>query len=124
MTEINPTYQRIYQVIKKIPKGRLATYGQIALLAGIGRQPRRVGYALNILPEDKKIPWHRVINAQGEISRRPEIGCMELQRTLLEKEGIIFDHHAQISLHRFQWKPKKCLPASIEKSSAISLLVC
>ncbi len=101
---MDPIYQRIYSIIQKIPKGRVATYGQIARLAGTG-QPRRVGYALRILPEENKVPWHRVINAKGEISRRWEMGCAEHQKTLLEKEGIAFDTHARVSLSEFQWQP-------------------
>lgn len=102
---IDPIYQRIYKIIKQIPKGRVATYGQIAKLAGIPGQPRRVGYALSILPEGEVVPWHRVVNAKGEVSPRIEMGYAELQRRLLEKEGIRFDANAKISLSKFQWKP-------------------
>lgn len=97
-------YETIYKIVKKIPKGRVATYGQIAKLAGIGGQPRRVGYALSVLPDDYDIPWHRVINAKGEISPRMS-GFQELQETLLKKEGIVFKDN-RISLERYQWRPK------------------
>jgi len=98
------TYERIYAVIRRIPKGRVATYGQIAQLAGLGGHARQVGYALSALPEDRDVPWHRVINAKGEISVRSEPGCENLQRAYLAKEGIVFDGNARVSLKRFQWK--------------------
>ncbi|MCA9398238.1 MAG: MGMT family protein [Candidatus Omnitrophica bacterium] len=97
-------YKTIYSVIHQIPKGRVATYGQVAKLAGIPQQPRRVGYALRILPEGAEVPWHRVVNAQGKISMRWELGCVDLQRVLLEKEGIIFDNDGRIILNNFLWK--------------------
>ena len=102
---MDPVYQDIYRVIKMIPAGRVATYGQISQLAGIGRQPRRVGHALSIIPDNENIPWHRVINAKGEISRRWEMGYVELQHDLLLKEGIFFDKKGRIPLDRFQWRP-------------------
>ena len=96
------TYQKIYTIVKKIPRGKVATYGQIAHLVGIPSQPRRIGYALSALNEDSNVPWQRVINAQGKISPRP---FSDRQRTLLEKEGIIFTEGSQIDLQKFQWEP-------------------
>ncbi len=61
-------YERIYSVIRKIPSGKVATYGQIARLAGMPRHARQVGYALHVLPEKANVPWHRVISSKGEIS--------------------------------------------------------
>ncbi len=98
-------YQLIYHVVKKIPKGRVATYGQIALLAGLAGQARRVGYALFNLADGNAVPWHRVINAKGQISRLPDPEWMEIQRTLLQAEGVVFDHRDRIDLNRFQWRP-------------------
>jgi methylated-DNA-protein-cysteine methyltransferase related protein len=100
------SYERIYAVIRRIPKGRVATYGQIAQMAGLPRHARQVGYALSALPEGRDVPWHRVINAKGEISMRAEPHFGELQRTRLEKEGVVFNRNNQTSLARFQWKPK------------------
>ena len=100
------TYERIYNVVKRIPRCRVATYGQIAELAGLPRQPRMVGYALSALPESRSIPWHRVINAKGEVSARSEPGFDQLQRNLLEDEGIEFDARDRISLARFRWQPR------------------
>ncbi len=97
-------YRRIYAVVKKIPKGRVATYGQIARLAGLAGHARQVGYALSALPNDQEAPWHRVINAKGEISARFEPYFEKRQRAALEKEKIIFGAKGQISLVRYQWK--------------------
>jgi|CXWL01.1.fsa_nt_gi methylated-DNA-protein-cysteine methyltransferase-like protein len=97
-------YEKIYCAVKKIPRGRVATYGQIAAIVGIPKDARRVGYALSALLDDSDVPWQRVINAKGEISERPSA---EVQRIFLEQEGIIFTKCAQIDLLRFQWKPMK-----------------
>ena len=103
---MSTTYERIYNVVKRIPRGRVATYGQIAELAGLPRQPRMVGYALSALPESWSIPWHRVINAKGQVSARSEPDFDYPQRALLESEGIEFDAKNRISLTRFRWKPR------------------
>ena len=100
------TYERTYAVVKKIPRGRVATYGQIATLAGLRGQPRQVGYALNHLRGIGDVPWHRVINAKGEISKRSQPGCEKVQRTLLEREGVEFGLNGQVELTRFQWKSR------------------
>lgn len=99
--------QSILSVVRRIPRGRVATYGQIAELAGIPRQPRQVGYALHALPTGSRIPWHRVINAQGCISFRAHGGGEVLQRALLESEGVTFDQRGRVSLRRHQWKPRR-----------------
>jgi methylated-DNA-protein-cysteine methyltransferase-like protein len=100
------TYDLIYGVIRRIPRGRVATYGQIADLVGIPRQPRRIGYALSALSEDSGVPWHRVLNAEGKVSLRSETGVESLQRRLLRQEGVVFDANARVSLARFQWRPR------------------
>lgn len=97
-------YDRIYNTVRRIPKGRVATYGQIATLAGIPRQARQIGYALSALKDDT-VPWHRVVNAKGEISRRADTGYEDYQRILLEQEGVIFDANSRISLERYRWRP-------------------
>ena len=101
------TYARIYAVVKKIPRGRVATYGQIAALAGMPRHARQVGYALHTLADDSGVPWQRVINAQGEISPRTWSENHLLQRILLEDEGVEFNAQGRVSLSRFGWKPKR-----------------
>ncbi len=100
------TYKEIYGVAKNIPRGRVATYGQIAAITGIPGQPRQVGYALNALRGARSVPWHRVINAKGEISIRTQLGCEKVQRVLLEREGIEFDLQGRVELARFCWKPR------------------
>lgn len=101
---MNKNYHNIYEIVKKIPYGKVATYGQIAALAGIGRNARMVGYALFSLPDDLEIPWHRVINRKGEISYSPARNQHDnLQRKLLELEGIVFDMNGRIDLKNFLW---------------------
>jgi methylated-DNA-protein-cysteine methyltransferase-like protein len=100
------SYSRIYAVVNGIPAGCVATYGQVAALAGLSGHARQVGYALNALPEGHNIPWHRVINAKGQISVRAEFGHDNLQRLLLEAEGVAFDGKGSVSLERFGWRPK------------------
>ena len=96
-------YDKIYSVIKNVPEGCVATYGQIAEMAGIPRNARQVGYALSNLPQDKNIPWHRIINAKGEVSTRARLGRENVQRILLEEEGIEFDANGRVSLDEFGW---------------------
>jgi TDG/mug DNA glycosylase family protein len=98
-------YARIYAVIRQVPRGRVATYGEIARLAGIPRHARQVGYALAALRSDD-VPWHRVINAKGEVSPRAEPGTEAMQRKLLEREGVVFGAHARVSLAHFGWPPE------------------
>jgi methylated-DNA-protein-cysteine methyltransferase-like protein len=102
-------HDRIYEVVSSIPRGRVATYGQVAELAGIPGQSRRIGYALSALPDGSPIPWHRVINAQGKISFRTHSGPEKLQRRLLKQEGIAFNASQRIDLDRFQWRPRRGL---------------
>ena len=94
-------YEKIWKTITKIPRGRVATYGQIAKLAGMEGQPRLVGYALHALPRGSSVPWHRVINAMGRISLPGPTG--RHQQLLLEKEGITFSAANRVNLHKFQW---------------------
>jgi methylated-DNA-protein-cysteine methyltransferase related protein len=119
----------ILAAVRAIPRGRVATYGQIARLAGLGGQARRVGYALSALPAGSRVPWHRVVNAAGRISERrppksrrrpvllmsaprrrdarPGDPAIELlQRRLLEREGVRFDRTGRIDLARFRWRPR------------------
>jgi methylated-DNA-protein-cysteine methyltransferase related protein len=98
------SYERIYAIVSQIPSGCVATYGQIARLAGIPGQARQVGYALSALADGRDIPWHRVINARGGISRRSEPGLEQIQHSLLVQEGIVFGPDLRISLSRYQWE--------------------
>jgi len=103
----NGIYNSIYEIVKLIPKGYVATYGQVASLAGIEGHARLVGYALNCLPDRADVPWHRVINAKGKISMRSTPGAADYQRHLLETEGVRFSQSGTISFERFLWKWKK-----------------
>lgn len=111
-TDTESAYSRIYAAVKKIPRGKVATYGQIAELAGMPRHARQAGYALAATPEGMKIPWHRVINSQGRISlrlRHWDSGSDDLQKILLEAEGVVFVA-GKVNLKKFQWQPKPAHP--------------
>jgi methylated-DNA-protein-cysteine methyltransferase related protein len=99
-------YRAIYRVVRRIPRGRVATYGEVARLAGHPGAARQVGYALHALPDGSDVPWHRVINARGEISPRAEEGPEHLQRALLEEEGVVFDLRGRCDLQRWSWRPR------------------
>ncbi|MBW2241536.1 MAG: MGMT family protein [Deltaproteobacteria bacterium] len=96
-------YKKIYRVVRRIPRGRVATYGQIAELADLPRQARQVGYALHALPHGSTVPWQRVVNARGEVSARSVPGTEPLQRAILEAEGVVFSAAGKIDLTRFRW---------------------
>jgi methylated-DNA-protein-cysteine methyltransferase-like protein len=104
--KVSATYVRVYAVVKRIPHGRVATYGQVATLAGIPGAARQVGYALNATPEGMRIPWQRVINAQGTVSPRADPDDETHQRTLLEAEGVSFDNN-RVDLERYRWRPRQ-----------------
>ena len=99
---------RIWSAIRRIPRGRVATYGQIATLAGIPRQPRRVGQALRTLPRGSSLPWHRVVSAGGVLGlgRYDAMAGWE-QRVRLEQEGVRFGRRGRVSLQEFGWKTKR-----------------
>jgi methylated-DNA-protein-cysteine methyltransferase-like protein len=110
---------RILAVVARIPRGRVATYGQVAELAGLPRQPRRVGYALAALPEGSRVPWQRVINAQGRISPRAEPRWEVIQRVLLEREGVVLDAAGRVDLARFRWRPRAGRAAGVRGRLAV-----
>jgi methylated-DNA-protein-cysteine methyltransferase-like protein len=99
-------YARIYAVIRRIPTGRVATYGQVAELAGLAGHARQVGYALHALPLSSAVPWHRVVNAAGGVSPRAVPGAELTQRQLLEAEGVGFDLRGRIRLEKVRWRPR------------------
>jgi methylated-DNA-protein-cysteine methyltransferase-like protein len=99
------SYQRIYAVVRRIPRGRVTTYGAVARIAGLPGQPRLVGYALSALPDGTAVPWHRVINAQGRLSlERAGASAGLTQRMRLEREGIRVDAGGRVSLTKFGWR--------------------
>ena len=97
-------FARLLAVVRRIPRGRVASYGQVAVLAGLPRYARHVGYALHALPAGTPLPWHRVVNARGGISVRPWDGGAETQRMRLEAEGVQFDARGRVPLERYGWK--------------------
>jgi len=90
MVERKGLYEIIYEMVKRIPKGKVATYGQIARLCGLREHARLVGYALHNLKPTSDVPWQRVINSKGMISLPSQTGAYERQKKLLEKEGVVF----------------------------------
>lgn len=99
-------YERIYTIVSQIPYGQVATYGQVAEMAGLPGHARLVGYALyRVALPDRSIPWHRVINAQGKVSESPNRnGSDRLQRDLLEAEGIQFSPDQRIDFKHYGWR--------------------
>lgn len=97
------TFEKIYEVVKTIPKGKVASYGLVALLAGNPRWSRVVGYALHVNPQPGIIPCHRVVTRNGELSKAFAFGGENMQRTLLEEEGIEFLNDGRVDMQRFLW---------------------
>lgn len=100
-------FKKVYAQVKKIPRGRVSTYGEIARQIGFKRYARQVGYALNAVKPEDQVPWHRVVNAQGGISVRKEGHADQLQKKLLEQEGVVFSSLDKINLKLYQWLPKE-----------------
>ncbi|TGL44742.1 MGMT family protein [Leptospira perdikensis] len=101
-------YDSVYAVVKKIPKGKVTTYGHIALLLGSPRAARAVGYALNALKKEmeQKVPWQRVINAKGQISFRGDGFRASLQKKILQSEGVSFDlNNDTLNFDKYGWFP-------------------
>jgi methylated-DNA-protein-cysteine methyltransferase-like protein len=104
-TDHSSLSQRIKDIIKEIPRGRVATYGQIATMAGSPRGARQVVRILHSSSRKEKLPWHRVISSKGRISLPPGFGY-ETQKSLLLEEGIVFDRNVTVDFERFLWSPK------------------
>lgn len=96
------TFEKIYEVVKSIPRGRVATYGQVAALAGNPRWARVVGYALHVNPKPFVIPCHRVVNREGRLAPGFAFGGENVQRQLLEAEGIVFEADGKIDLEKYR----------------------
>jgi len=98
-----PLFESIFDVVRSVPKGRVVTYGQIADF--VGRcSPLMVGFAMAAVPFDSDVPWHRVVNRHGRISSRGDGDGEQIQKALLEAEGVCFDEKGRIDLEPFQWK--------------------
>jgi methylated-DNA-protein-cysteine methyltransferase-like protein len=94
-------FSRVYTLVRQIPRGHVATYGQIARALGAPHAARTVGWAMHACPDN--VPWHRVVNARGEISLRPTAGYHE-QRARLIAEGVRFNRAGKIDLQKYGWK--------------------
>lgn len=101
---MNGFFKKVYEVVKQIPCGKVATYGQIATLAGAPRMSRQVGWALHVNPEPYVIPCHRVVNREGKLSGAFAFGGLDAQRYLLANEGVKFESDGSVDLERFQWE--------------------
>ena len=98
--------ERVYKIVRRIPRGRVMTYGQIAYLLGEGYTPRTVGFAMHGADESNT-PWYRVINSQGKCSTARIVLPADRQQRMLEQEGVKFDHTGRCDLEQFLWKPKR-----------------
>lgn len=101
---VRERYERVWAIISGIPKGCVATYGQVADLAGFPRAPRFTGAALRHVPDSMSLPWHRVINARGELSFPKGSPAWNKQKARLEREGVTFVN-GRIDLQRYRWAP-------------------
>ena len=105
MGKDNPKYrERVYAIVRRIPSGRVMTYGQIAELLGDGYTPRTVGFCMHSSPDGT--PWHRVLNAQGKTSTGRIVLPQDKQQRMLEHEGVVFDKNARCDLEKFLYIPK------------------
>jgi methylated-DNA-protein-cysteine methyltransferase-like protein len=95
--------EKIWQIVNQIPKGKVASYGQIAILAGLPGYARYVGYTMKSLPSGTKLPWYRVVNSQGKVSFPWGSVQYQTQKSKLEKEGIVFVN-GKFSMSKFQWQ--------------------
>ena len=95
------SFERIYEVVRRIPKGKVATYGQVAAAAGNPRWSRVVGFALHVNPYPEEIPCFRVVNRFGECSGSFAFGGETVQQRLLEEDGVVFDDEGRIDLHKY-----------------------
>lgn len=95
--------ERVYAVVRRVPRGRVTTYGDVGAVLGSPRVARQVGWALAALPSDTDVPWQRVINAKGMVSGRGELGRAELQEALLRQEGVVFDARGRCDLRALRW---------------------
>lgn len=100
------TFEKIYEQVKKIPKGKVATYGQIALMAGNPRWSQIVGYALHANPEPGIIPCHRVVNKEGKLAKSFAFGGENVQRDMLTSEGVFFLDEDTVDLEKCRYSPR------------------
>jgi len=109
--------ERVYEIVRRIPEGRVMTYGQIAEILGEGYTPRTVGFVMHAANEETT-PWHRVINSQGACSTGRVILPPDKQQKMLEAEGIVFDARGRCDLGRYRWTPEEVERAEDEDDEA------
>ena len=108
-------HAQVWALVRQVPRGRVATYGQIATLLGSPRVARHVGWAMSAaLRADEPVPWHRIINSRGQISHRGEVGRGSHQRELLEREGVVFDDRDRIDLDEYRWDFPGVTPGELD----------
>ena len=95
----------VWKLVQAIPRGKVASYGQLAAMLGKPRRARQVGFALHRTPEELVLPWHRVINARGKISFSSNSHEYVLQKAMLEAEEVVFEDGDRIDLDRYGWRP-------------------
>jgi methylated-DNA-protein-cysteine methyltransferase related protein len=113
--------ERVYQIVRRIPRGRVMTYGQIAYILGQGYTPRTVGFVMHGANE-KKTPWHRVINSQGRCSTGGVVLPADKQQRMLEAEGVEFSAGGSCSLEKVVWHPAQEKIEKTETAKARSAL--
>jgi methylated-DNA-protein-cysteine methyltransferase-like protein len=97
-------HDKVWAMVRRVPRGRVTTYGQVATLLGSPRVARQVGWAMAAASNaEQPVPWHRVINAQGRISHRGDLFRAQRQQELLEREGVRFDDEGRVDLDRYLW---------------------
>lgn len=106
--------ERVYEIVRQIPRGRVMTYGQIAIILGEGYTARTVGYVMH--GADDGVPWQRVINSQGKISTGRLSIPVNLQQSMLEQEGVVFNAKGKSDLNKFQWWPEGFEPEDDEQA--------
>ncbi|MBC8061414.1 MAG: MGMT family protein [Clostridiaceae bacterium] len=106
-------FQQVYEIVAQIPKGKIATYGQIAAMLGTPKNARIVGYAMNAAPAEMKLPCHRVLNKKGALSPAYAFGDKAIQHALLEVEGITFDNENCVNVKKHLWDCVLTSPAQI-----------
>ena len=116
---MNQFYRRVYRIVRHIPKGRVATYGVVARLAGRPGAARTVGWALSALPKDADVPWWRVLNASGRISLSAHTHTSVVQRALLLREGLKFGPGGAVNLSLFGW-PAEAYDSLVAQTRAAS----
>jgi len=120
MAKPDPEYrERVYQIVRRIPRGRVMTYGQIAELLGDGYTPRTVGFVMH--GSSSGTPWHRVLNAQGACSTGRVVLPHDKQERLLETEGVVFGENRRCDLQTFLWIPRERDLPSRKRTSKVTL---